>query len=67
MLIYSVVATFFPSVPLQGTVNALRGSCAAVITLILLGRFFGSQRKSVERSAIQHLVERTQSCQNTAQ
>jgi Cu+-exporting ATPase len=54
--LYSVVATFFPSVLPQGTVNVYYEAAAVIITLILLGRFFEAKAKGRTSLAIQHLV-----------
>jgi len=51
-----VVATFFPSVLPQGTVNVYYEAAAVIITLILLGRFFEAKAKGRTSLAIQHLV-----------
>ena len=54
--LHSVVATFFPSVLPQGTVNVYYEAAAVIITLILLGRFFEAKAKGRTSLAIQHLV-----------
>jgi len=51
-----MVATFFPSVLPQGTVNVYYEAAAVIITLILLGRFFEAKAKGRTSLAIQHLV-----------
>ncbi len=53
---YSVVATFFPQLLPQGTVNVYFEAAAVIIALILLGRYFEAKAKGRTSQAIQHLV-----------
>jgi P-type Cu+ transporter len=53
---YSVVATFFPTLLPEGTVNVYFEAAAVIIALILLGRFLEARAKGKTSQAIQYLV-----------
>jgi heavy metal translocating P-type ATPase len=54
--LFSVVATFFPSLLPQGTVAVYYEAAAVIITLILLGRYLEAKAKGRTSQAIQRLV-----------
>ena len=54
---YSVVATFFPGLLPEGTVNVYYEAAAVIVTLILLGRFLEARAKGRTSAAIQRLVQ----------
>ncbi len=54
--LYSVVATFFPHLLPQGSVNVYYEAAGVIVALILLGRFFESKAKGNTSSAIKHLI-----------
>ena len=53
---YSIVATFFPSLLPQGTVSVYYEAAAMIITLILLGRYLEAKAKGRTSQAIKKLV-----------
>ncbi|OWV92725.1 ATPase [Rhizobium sp. R72] len=54
--LYSVVATFAPSVLPSGTVNVYYEAAAVIVTLILLGRFLEARAKGQTSQAIKRLI-----------
>lgn len=54
--LYSIVATFFPSLLPQGTVSVYYEAAAMIITLILLGRYLEAKAKGRTSQAIKKLV-----------
>lgn len=54
--LYSVVATFAPSVLPAGTVNVYFEAAAVIVTLILLGRYLEARAKGRTSEAIKRLV-----------
>lgn len=54
--LYSVVATFRPSLLPAGTVNVYYEAAAVIVTLILLGRFLEARAKGRTSEAIKRLV-----------
>ena len=54
--VYSVVATFLPSVLPAGTANVYYEAAAVIVTLILLGRFLEARAKGRTGEAIKKLV-----------
>lgn len=54
--IYSVVATFAPDLPPDGTANVYYEAAAVIVTLILLGRFLEARAKGRTSEAIKHLM-----------
>ncbi|MBF24690.1 copper-translocating P-type ATPase [Neopusillimonas maritima] len=54
--LYSVVATFMPSLLPDGTVNVYFEAAAVIVTLILLGRFLEARAKGNTSQAIRHLM-----------
>lgn len=54
--LYSLVATFAPSLLPPNTVNVYYEAAAVIVTLILLGRFLEAQAKGRTSEAIQRLV-----------
>ena len=55
--LYSLVATFAPSLLPAGTVNVYYEAAAVIVTLILLGRFLEARAKGRTSEAIQRLVK----------
>ena len=55
--LYSVVATFAPSLLPAGTVNVYFEAAAVIIALILLGRFMEARAKGNTSAAIKRLVQ----------
>lgn len=53
---FSVVATFFPAVLPEGTVNVYFEAAAVIVTLILIGRFLEARAKGRTSAAISRLV-----------
>lgn len=54
--LFSIVATFFPSLLPTGTVNVYYEAAAVIVALILLGRFLEAKAKGRTSEAIQRLV-----------
>lgn len=54
--VYSMVATFAPSLLPAGTVNVYYEAAAVIVTLILLGRFLEARAKGRTSEAIKRLV-----------
>lgn len=54
--LYSVVATFFPQLLPEGTVNVYFEAAAVIVALILLGRFLEARAKGRSSEAIQRLI-----------
>ena len=54
--LFSIVATFIPSVLPAGTVNVYYEAAAVIVALILLGRFLEAKAKGRTSEAIQRLV-----------
>ncbi len=54
--LYSLVATFAPSLLPAGTVNVYYEAAAVIVTLILLGRYLEARAKGRTSQAIQRLV-----------
>ena len=54
--LFSVVATFTPGLLPEGTVNVYYEAAAAIVTLILLGRWLEARAKGRTSAAIQRLV-----------
>ena len=55
--LYSVVATFFPQLLPQGTVNVYYEAAAVIVVLVLLGRYLEAQAKGRTSEAIKRLVD----------
>ena len=55
--LYSVVATFFPSLLPAGTVNVYFEAAAVIVALILLGRYLEAKAKGNTSAAIKRLVQ----------
>ena len=55
--LYSVVATFLPTVLPEGTANVYYEAAAVIVTLILLGRFLEARAKGQTSQAIKRLVD----------
>ncbi len=55
--LYSLVATFAPSLLPAGTVNVYYEAAAVIVTLILLGRYLEARAKGRTSEAIQRLVK----------
>ena len=55
--VFSVVATFFPKLLPQGTVNVYYEAAAVIVTLILLGRWMEARAKGRTSEAIQRLLK----------
>jgi len=53
---YSIVATFFPGVLPDDTVNVYYEAAAVIVALVLLGRFLEARAKGRTSSAIQRLL-----------
>ncbi len=53
---FSIVATFFPGVLPDGTVNVYFEAAAVIVTLILIGRFLEARAKGRTSAAISRLV-----------
>ncbi|MFW8565616.1 heavy metal translocating P-type ATPase [Orrella sp. 11846] len=53
---FSVVATFFPHLLPEGTVNVYFEAAAVIVTLILLGRYMEARAKGRTSEAIQRLI-----------
>ena len=54
--LFSIVATFIPSILPAGTVNVYYEAAAVIVALILLGRFLEAKAKGRTSEAIQRLV-----------
>ena len=54
--LFSIVATFMPSILPAGTVNVYYEAAAVIVALILLGRFLEAKAKGRTSEAIQRLV-----------
>ncbi|MGQ4274209.1 heavy metal translocating P-type ATPase [Terrihabitans sp. B22-R8] len=54
--VYSMVATFSPSLLPEGTINVYYEAAAVIVTLILLGRFLEARAKGRTSEAIKRLV-----------
>lgn len=54
--LFSIVATFMPSILPTGTVNVYYEAAAVIVALILLGRFLEAKAKGRTSEAIQRLV-----------